>query len=351
MSVRSPLGATSQSVGIELHGSRFGLRDASTQDSRRAMLGVAGLLLCTSLIAISAADTTLLLPESVRPIQTTGLSGVFGNAGIDLHAGGAIAVLAVMFVSYVVVVQAAGQLSGRTVMLLIAAMYTLVVLAPPLISTDIFSYQAYARMGSMYGANPYLNGPHAIFLDPIFNYIGAKWSYIPSVYGPVFTIFSYLVAPLSLAASILAFKGLAAVSSLAVVAVVWHLARARGVDPVRAVALVGLNPLLVLYGVGGGHNDLIMLAVSTGALYLIVAHRGRLGGGMLMLSIAIKLTAGAACPVRAGLRRGCARAPAPARAGHRPGRRDRDPARRGRRRVRGWGGERVPHRISQPERR
>ena len=31
-------------------------------------------------------------------------------------------------------------------------------------------------------------------------------------------------------------------------------------DPVKAVALVGLNPLLVIYGVGGGHNDLLMLA-------------------------------------------------------------------------------------------
>ena len=37
-----------------------------------------------------------------------------------------------------------------------------------------------------------------------------------------------------------------------------------GIDPVKAVALVGLNPLIVVYGVGGGHNDLLMLLASDG---------------------------------------------------------------------------------------
>ena len=56
------------------------------------------------------------------------------------------------------------------------------------------------------------------------------------------------------------YKGIAALSSLAIVALVWNGARLRGVDQVKAAALVGLNPLIVVYGVGGGHNDLLMLA-------------------------------------------------------------------------------------------
>ena len=67
--------------------------------------------------------------------------------------------------------------------------------------------------------------------------------------------------PLSIAASALAYKAIAALSSLAIVAIVWNAARLRGVDQVKAVALVGLNPLLVVYGVGGGHNDMLMLAL------------------------------------------------------------------------------------------
>jgi alpha-1,6-mannosyltransferase len=178
----------------------------------------------------------------------------------------------------------------------IAALHAFVLLAPPLISTDIFSYQAYARMGSMYGANPYLTGPHAIALDPIFPYIGAKWSYIPSVYGPIFTIFSYVLAPLSIAASVGIYKSIAAAASLGLVAIVWNTARVRGANPVRAAALVGLNPLLVLYGVGGGHNDLLMLAAAMGAIYAILASRERLGGALTMFAVGIKLTAGLLLP-------------------------------------------------------
>ena len=86
----------------------------------------------------------------------------------------------------------------------------------------------------------------------------------PTVYGPLFTALSYLLAPLSIPASVIAYKAIAAVSSLAVVALVWNGARLRGIDPVKAAALVGLNPLIVVYGVGGGHNDLLMLVPDGG---------------------------------------------------------------------------------------
>ncbi len=300
MSVRSPLGATPQSAGVELpRRSALGLSGTAISDSRRAQAGVVGLFLGTLLVAVSAAHTPSLLPESVRGWVPAGLTGAFGRAGIDLHAGGTIAVLCLIFLSYLLVVASSRQLSGRTVLLLIAALQALIILGPPLVSTDVFSYQAYGRMGTMYGANPYLDGPHALFLDSIFPYVGAKWSYIPSAYGPAFTMFSYLLAPLSVAGSVIAFKAVASISAIAIVALVWRIARLRGVDPVKAVALVGLNPLLVLYGVGGGHNDLLMLAVSTGAIYLFLAHRARLSGGLLVLSVAIKLTAGLLIPFAA----------------------------------------------------
>ena len=118
----------------------------------------------------------------------------------------------------------------------------------------------------------------------------------PSVYGPAFTVFSYLLAPLAVGASVLVYKSIAAVSSLGIVALVFNAARLRGVNPVRAAALVGLNPLLVLYGVGGGHNDLLMLLAMVAAVYAILRSRERLGGGLAVLAIGIKLTAGILLP-------------------------------------------------------
>jgi hypothetical protein len=285
--------------------------DASDERSstRRGLVALTGVLLSGSVIAVAAAHTSPLLPESIRPVPTA-LAGAFGKVGLNLHVGGAIAALILMFVSYAVAVAASGQMSARVVLLAIAALHAVVLLAPPLVSTDVFSYQAYARMGAEYATNPYTNGPHAIALDAVFPYVGAKWSYLPSVYGPVFTVFSYLLAPVSIAVSVFAYKSIAAVASLGLVALVWHCARLRGKDPVKAAALVGLNPLLVIYGVGGGHNDLLMLLVAVGGVYAILASRERLGGALTILAIGIKLTGGLVLPfalAAGGPRRGRSR--------------------------------------------
>lgn len=295
MSVRSPLGATSHSAGLELGGaSRLGAREAVRGWRGRVALG--GLLVAGCVIAIAAAHTTPLLPESIRPAQPVGLAGAFDSLGLNIHAGGAMAALMLMLGCYVVVVSRSRELSGRMVLGAIAALYAVILLAPPLISTDIFSYQAYSRMGAVYGFNPYLNGPHAIAFDPVAQYIGHKWSYIPSVYGPVFTTLSYALSPLTIVASVVAYKLVATVAALAVVAMVWNLARLRGTDPVRAAALVGLNPMLALYGVGGGHNDLLMLVPLVGAVYATVLGRERLSGGLAVLGVGVKLTAGLVVP-------------------------------------------------------
>jgi alpha-1,6-mannosyltransferase len=293
MSVQGPLSAMEAGavdVGARPFGARFPARARSLQ-SPLGLVALGGLLLSTLLIALAAANTNLLLPESVRPVPHW-LAGPFGSTGIDLGSFGLIAVLAIMFVSYAIAARAADRLSARAVLMCIAGMHALVLLAPPLLSTDVFSYQFYGRMGALYGANPYLAGPHALALDPLFPYIGAKWAYTPTVYGPLFTALSYLLAPLSIAASALTYKAIAACASLGTVALVWNAARLRGVDPVKAAAFVGLNPLIVVYGVGGGHNDLLMMLPVAAGMYLMLAHRERLGSAMFTAAAAIKLTGG-----------------------------------------------------------
>lgn len=292
MSVRGPL-TDPPSAGLLVPGRSVDVRMAST--SRLAWLGLSGLLLSGALVAVGAPHTESLLPESIRPVPAW-LAGVFGGADLNLHVGGAIAVLVLMFVSYAFVVHHSGRISARTVVTAIVILHLLMLLAPPLISTDVFSYQAYARMGAHYGVNPYLNGPYAIRLDGVFPYVGAKWSSIPSAYGPVFTAGSYLLARLTVATSVIAYKSIAAAASLGLVALVWRCARLRSIDPVRAIALVGLNPLLVVYGVGGGHNDLLMLLALAASLYALLARRDTAGGALSMLAIGIKLTGGLVLP-------------------------------------------------------
>jgi Glycosyltransferase family 87 len=293
MSVHGPLGAT-QAGAYELGRSARDVRRGSTR-ARLGLLGLSGLLVTGLVISVSAAGTDSLLPESVRPVPRW-LAGPFGSTGIGLGVATLIGVLTAMFVSYAIAVRAADRLPARTVLMCIAALHALVLLAPPLVSTDVFSYQAYARMGSVYATNPYLHGPSAIALDPVYPFIGAKWVSTPSAYGPVFTLLSYGLGSASIAASALAYKAIAALASLAIVAIVWNAARLRGVDQVKAVALVGLNPLLVVYGVGGGHNDMLMLALVVAGVALALQHRDRLGACSMVVAAGVKLTAGLFLP-------------------------------------------------------
>jgi hypothetical protein len=322
--VNSPLGATPQSGAFELR-SPASAREAVARArlGKAALLGLIGL---TLLICLSASGTEALLPASVRPLPFAlslsgpvrdhlvrsadyGLGGLFGGVYIHLPAGVLLPLLTMLFVCYVVAVGASERLSQRTVFGAIAALNAIVLLAPPLMSTDVFSYETYARMFVTYGANPYVHGPAVMGLgDPFYPLIGAKWINTPTAYGPVFTILSIffdkatfgahacLATPTppacysSVVASTILYKVLASVAGLAVVAILWHAARLRGLNQVRAVAVFALNPLVVIYGVGGGHNDLLMLVFTTLGIYAILAHRERASGALITIGAAMKLT-------------------------------------------------------------
>lgn len=292
MSLTGPLDAAAHGA-LELRRDALEIPRSRT---RAGLLGLGGLVITVAVLCLCADQTVAILPQTVRPAWPAGLAGVFGTAGVDLGTVGVVLVLAFMFGSYALAMTRADRLSGRSVLACIAALHALVLLAPPLFSTDVFSYQAYAQMFAHYHANPYLTGPSAFRYDPLYAFIGSKWVGTPSAYGPLFTGLSALLAPLSIASSVVAYKLLAAVSSLTVVALVWNTARVRGLNPVRAAALVGLNPLVVVYGVGGGHNDLLMLVAMVAAVSLLLQHRDRLGGASVVLATAIKLTSAVIAP-------------------------------------------------------
>src|SRR5204863_3598662 len=157
-------------------------------------------------------------------------------------------------------------LSKRAAIVLIAVLHLIVFAGPILLSTDVFSYIAYARMGVEHGVNPYLHGPSSIDSDPGFPYVGQDWKHIATAYGPIYTLLSYPLAPLGLRAAIWGMKLEALLASAATLALTWRCARTRGLNPVTATLAVGANPLYVLYGLGGAHNDLIMLALMMAAV-------------------------------------------------------------------------------------
>jgi hypothetical protein len=173
---------------------------------------------------------------------------------------------------------AAAALAPRVRVEWIAAALVLVhivyALGPPLSLTDVFNYLHYGRMGATYGRNPYLDLPLSVPQDPAFRF--SNWHHLPSPYGPFFTLVGYALAPLSLHAAYWTWKAIAAAASLGCLALVGWLAVRLGRSPQRALAFAGLNPLVLVYGLGGAHNDALMLLCALGAIALVV--RGRAPG-------------------------------------------------------------------------
>src|SRR5205807_7119540 len=155
-----------------------------------------------------------------------------------------------------------GTLRARWVVAAIVLLHLIFTIAPPLLSKDIFSYITYARLAVLHGVDPYTAVAANYPQDPAFPYTG--WTHTGSAYGQLFQVASYPLALVGVAAAMWIIKLITAVTSLGLVWLVWRCAERLGRPPVSAVIWVGLNPVLLVYGVGGGHNDLIMLFLLTG---------------------------------------------------------------------------------------
>jgi alpha-1,6-mannosyltransferase len=168
------------------------------------------------------------------------------------------------------------------------------VLAPPLLSTDVFNYIEYGRLGVLHGLNPYTATPASVPGDAAFPFIG--WRDATSVYGPAFTLGTYATAPLGVGGALWALKALAAASSLGCVALVWKAAERLGRRPLEAAMFFGLNPLLLVYAVGGAHNDVLMMALGVGAVVLLVEGRERASGAVVIGAAAVKASSAILLP-------------------------------------------------------
>jgi hypothetical protein len=162
------------------------------------------------------------------------------------------------------------------------------------VQTDIFGYLMYARLGVVHDLVPYLHVANDVPDDPIRRYVG--WKHFPSPYGAAFTLASYPLALLPVPVAMWVLKGSTAAASLLAVALTWSCARRLGRPALAAALFVGLNPLLLIWGVGAAHNDLFMVALMVGGLRLAVA--GREGGGAALAALAgaVKSVSGLVLP-------------------------------------------------------
>lgn len=259
-----------------------------------AWLAFGVLIAATAAIAVyAAAEPSILVPRSTAafPGWLAGpLHGLFSSLP---HSRGALefgfsAVLVGMTIAYVIALLAVRTVSMRALWIVVGVLMALLLLTPPLQLTDLFNYLGYARLGGLHGLNPYTHVIGEIRRDPI--YLFSTWHGLHSPYGELFTALTYPLAFLSLPLAVWIFKVAAVLASVGILWFVAVSARRLGRDPRPAVAFVGLNPVFLVYAIGGFHVDLFMLLASTAAVAQFLSRRDRSAGALMVVAFGIKVT-------------------------------------------------------------
>jgi hypothetical protein len=248
-------------------------------DIAAGALALGTIVACSALIVVLAADRpSFLSATTIGHFFPGWMAGPLGGLWPSLTRSpealkfivtGAIVA---MYAGYLASLRYAPRLPLRWVLAAIGAAHLIVLMCPPFSLTDVFNYVNYGRMEVIHQLNPYTTipvlEPHS---DPSFAL--SNWHQLLSPYGPLFTLITFAVVPLGVAGSFWALKTLLMAASLATVWLVWKCARLLGRDPVQAIILVGLNPIVLVWGLGGDHNDSLMIVLVALGFYLLL--RGR----------------------------------------------------------------------------
>jgi hypothetical protein len=214
-----------------------------------------------------------------------------GKAGVFVG----VAVLLVAWYQVILYLRQRPTTPVRTVLVVFAVWALPLLLAPPLFSTDAYSYVAQGTM-VVRGINPYHNGPVALsFLNPgVVSLVSPIWQLTTVPYGPLFLGFEAGMVELARFHEPVAIEGLrllALAGILIAAAALPTLARRFGTPPALAVALVVLNPLTLIGLVSPAHNDALMAGLVVGAMALLLRGRPTLAVVLCALAAAVKAPA------------------------------------------------------------
>lgn len=269
---------------------------------RWAQAALAALVLVFLWLAVAPAvvgSKVVLATAGGSPDWLIGIYRVFGAESLAGPNAGWTYYLPLMLSAllWAVVVWLAPKLRVTWLLWSVIGLHVVFFLAPPLLSQDVFSYIAYARLGVEHGLNPYDSRPFDIPGDPVFGFAGSKDAV--DVYGPFFTLFTYPLAWVSVAVAFWSLKLIALASSLGLVLLVKSIAEKVSADTARAIAIVGLSPATLVHVVAGAHNEaLTMLIVFAGIAFALSRDDGaRDAAGGFISTLAIGVKASAAVPL------------------------------------------------------
>ena len=239
------------------------------------------------------------IPNPVDGLRVIGLLSRIGPAALACsYAGIGLIVLCWVLIGRLATPGRVRRLSRSQLSHTLAMWAVPLLVTPPLFSRDVYSYLA---IGSMMkeGYNPYDSGPYDTLgdSDPYAHQVDVRWQHTASPYGPVYLLIAKGIVTVAGHNVIVGTLLQRLVELVGVAMIVWalpRLARICGFDPVAALWLGALNPLVLFHLIGGGHNEALMLGAMLAGMVIAWERSLIVGVVVITLGVGIKATAGMA---------------------------------------------------------
>jgi alpha-1,6-mannosyltransferase len=208
-----------------------------------------------------------------------------------------------LLAAWTLVGRALARCSSRDVLVLCVSWAVPLLVAPPLFSADIYAYAGQGHLVVNH-FDPYLYGPGDFEPTSKWSFnVDGLWRFSPAPYGPLWLWLTGQAVGIPenhLVVSIYLIRGLAVVGFLLMAWAVLRMSSRFGIAPQRALWLTLLNPLLLLHGLAGAHNDVLMIGLLVAGLTVAATRpdvRGIvLGTALVTLAVLIKAPAVVALP-------------------------------------------------------
>ena len=260
----------------------------------RGVIGSVLVLLGGLVVSALPASTPLLSLDLLVALRDSEFGRMLGLTTVMIGLG----MLGAAWLSLCRYVVRDADLSGDSLRLVrLAALVWSVplLIAPPLFSRDGWSYAAQGLMTSV-GWSPYDFGP-GVLSGPIVEAVDPRWLATVTPYGPLPLVLGDLASQVTTQpwGLVMAHRLLALVGLALLAWAVPQLASWTGMNPALAAAIVVASPFMLANGVGGLHNDLLMVGLMAAAL--VLGGRGQWAYGALLggAAAAIKLPGGLVC--------------------------------------------------------
>ena len=270
---------------------------------RRLQLGG---FLCTAAIAVAGIGAGAVPKNGSKDVIADTLHlMVLRQSAAGRTACTVVSYLALMglLVAWTVTGRSLRQCTRRDVLVLVVSWALPLLVAPPLYSADIYAYAGQGHLVA-HDIDPYLYGPGDYEPTSKFSFnVDDVWRYSPAPYGPFWLWLTGRAVGIPgnhLVVSIYLLRGLAVVGFALMTWGVVSLCRRLDVPDVPALWLVALNPLLLLHGLAGAHNDMLMVGLVLTGLSVTARFPGRrgvvAGSALVTLAVLVKAPAIVALP-------------------------------------------------------